>query len=87
MPEAKPEAWLAKRFAAKEAFAKAIGTGFAEGLTFPDIAVLNNSKGAPYFELSGQAQAKLPAGAEVFVSLSDEKGYAIAFVVIEQNLG
>ena len=66
---------------AKEAFAKACGTGFSDGLTFKDISILNNKKGAPEVVLSDKIAR---ADRKVFVSLSDEKGYALAFVVIEQ---
>lgn len=85
MPATGRAAWLAKRFAAKEAFAKALGIGFSEGLVFRDFAVLNNTKGAPEAVLSDNARAKLPEEARVHVSLSDEKGYAMAFIVIEQD--
>lgn len=84
MPKMGKYAWLAKRFAAKEAFAKAVGTGFSGGLGFHDFAVLNNKKGAPEALCSECVQEKLPLGARVHVSLSDEKGYALAFIVIEQ---
>ena len=77
--------WLAKRFAAKEAFAKALGTGFRDGLNLSDFGVLNNSKGAPEAFLTANAKQKLPTEAKVHISLSDEKGYAMAFVVIEHN--
>lgn len=77
--------WLAKRFAAKEAIVKAMGTGFVDGLWFSDVEVLNNAAGKPYVILSAKAQALLPQGAEVFLSLSDEKAYAMAFAVIEQK--
>ena len=85
MPTAGRAAWLAKRFAAKEAFAKALGTGFSEGLMFQDFTVLNNSKGAPQAVLSDKIKQKLPESASVHISLSDEKGYALAFIVIEQH--
>lgn len=75
--------WLAKRFAAKEAVVKAMGTGFVDGLFFGDVEVFNDDAGKPYVKLSAQAVAKLPEGATVFLSLSDEKTYAVAFAVIE----
>ena len=75
----------AKRFAAKEAVVKAMGTGFVEGLFFGDIKVFNNGAGKPYVELSAKAQAMLPQQMNVFLSLSDEKTYALAFAVLEQK--
>lgn len=77
--------WLAKRFAAKEAVVKAMGTGFVDGLFFSDIKVFNDKAGRPYVELSERAQAMLPQPVNVFLSLSDEKTYAIAFAVLEQK--
>lgn len=85
MPKLGRAAWLAKRFAGKEAMAKAMGTGFSEGLSLKDISVINNKKGAPEVVLSEKAQSRMPPGSRIFISLSDEKGYALAFVVIEQN--
>ena len=85
MPSAGLVPWLAKRFAAKEATAKAMGTGFSEGVTFKDVAIINDAKGRPEVFLSAKAKNTLPQGSRAFVSLSDEKGYAIAFVVIEQE--
>lgn len=77
--------WLAKRFAAKEAVVKAMGTGFVDGLFFGDIKVFNDAAGRPYVELSPKAQAMLPQQVHVFLSLSDEKTYALAFAVLEQK--
>ena len=77
--------WLAKRFAAKEAVVKAMGTGFVDGLFFGDIEVFNNEAGKPEVKLSAKAQAMLPQPMNVFLSLSDEKTYAIAFAVLEQK--
>ncbi len=80
--------FLAKRFAAKEAFAKALGTGISEGVTLPDIEVTNDPKGKPEIRLHGEASNKvnLIAGASIHLSISDEKHYAIAQVIIESNL-
>lgn len=78
----KPEYFLAKRFAAKEAAAKAFGTGFRDGLAMHDIAVVNDNKGKPELRFSGRAASlceELGIG-EHFVSLSDERDHAIAFV-------
>lgn len=78
----------AKRFAAKEACAKALGTGFARGVFMSDLSVVNLASGQPTMELSGGALARLheltPAGfaARVLVSLTDEYPYAYAQVII-----
>ena len=80
---------LAKRFAAKEAFSKAVGTGFKAGVFMKDIGVVNATSGAPTLALSGGAAARLaaitPAGHEavVHLTLTDDHPWAQAFVVIE----
>ncbi|MDG0969712.1 MAG: holo-ACP synthase [Porticoccaceae bacterium] len=76
--------FLAKRFAAKEAVAKALGTGIGNGVSFQDIEITHDDRGAPLVVLSGGAQAvMLDKGASnVFVSISDETNYAIAYAVI-----
>jgi holo-[acyl-carrier protein] synthase len=80
---------LAKRFAAKEAFSKAVGTGFKAGVFMKDIGVVNAPSGAPTLELSGGAAARLaaitPPGyrARVHLTLTDDHPWAQAFVVIE----
>ncbi|GED22977.1 holo-ACP synthase [Halomonas halmophila] len=77
--------YLAKRFAAKEAFVKALGTGLRHGMNWTDIQVVNDSLGRPVLQLSGRAEA-LAAAAGVqrhHVSLSDEAELAVAFVVLE----
>lgn len=80
---------LAKRFAAKEAFSKAVGTGFKAGVFMKDIGVVNARSGAPTLALTGGAAVRLaaitPAGYEAFVhlTLTDDHPWAQAFVVIE----
>ena len=80
---------LAKRFAAKEAFSKAVGTGFKRGVFMKDIGVVNARSGAPTLALSGGAAARLaeltPEGhiAVVHLTLTDDHPWAQAFVVIE----
>jgi holo-[acyl-carrier protein] synthase len=80
---------LAKRFAAKEAFSKAVGTGFKRGVFMKDIGVVNARSGAPTLALSGGAAARLaaitPAGHEavVHLTLTDDHPWAQAFIVIE----
>ena len=86
-----PAQYYAKRFAAKEAFAKAIGTGIGQNAAFKDISTLNNELGAPYITLDGNAkkyidQLSMANGKKqikIHLSLSDEKQYAQAFVIIE----
>ncbi|HXH52301.1 MAG TPA: holo-ACP synthase [Sphingomicrobium sp.] len=79
---------LAKRFAAKEAFSKAVGTGFKRGVFMKDIGVVNASSGAPTLELSGGARARLdaltPAGhaIDIHLTLTDEYPWAQAIVIL-----
>lgn len=80
---------LAKRFAAKEAFSKAVGTGFKAGVFMKDIGVVNARSGAPTLHLTGGAAARLaklvPEGHEavVHLTLTDDHPWAQAFVIIE----
>ena len=79
--------YFAKRFAAKEAFSKAIGTGISGGISFKEISVVNNIKGKPTIMLSGKTKSvllKKIKKARVHLSLSDEKNHAVAMVIIEQ---
>ncbi len=82
-------ATLAKRFAAKEAFSKAVGTGFKRGVFMKDIGVVNSPSGAPTLALTGGAKARLdaitPAGhvAKVHLTLTDDHPWAFAMVMIE----
>ena len=80
---------LAKRFAAKEAFSKAVGTGFRDGVFMRDIGVVNARSGAPTLALTGGAKARLDAltphghAARVHLTMTDDHPWAQAFVVIE----
>ena len=80
---------LAKRFAAKEAFSKAVGTGFRAGVFMKDIGVVNAPSGAPTLALTGGAAARLAAitppghSAVVHLTLTDDHPWAQALVVIE----
>ncbi len=82
-------ATLAKRFAAKEACAKALGTGIYRGVFFRDMGVVNLPSGQPTLELTGAALERLhamtPAGmtAKIHLTLTDDHPWAQAFVVIE----
>ena len=79
----------AKRFAAKEAFSKAVGTGFRRGVFMKDIGVVNAPSGAPTLALTGGAAKRLaemvPPGheAHVHLTLTDDHPWAQAFVIIE----
>lgn len=80
-----PVAFLAKRYAAKEAVAKALGTGFRpEGILLKEISVNNNALGRPYLEFSGEAEREMARlkVKESHLTLSDEKEFAVAFVVL-----
>lgn len=81
--------WLAKRFAAKEAAAKALGTGIAEGVSWKHIEVTNDALGAPLLVLHEVALQRAQAlGANTFhVSLSDERTFAVAYVILEGRSG
>jgi holo-[acyl-carrier protein] synthase len=78
----------AKRFAAKEAFSKAVGTGFRSGVFMKDIGVVNKGSGAPTLALTGGAKARLdeltPPGhvADVLLTMTDDYPFAQAFVII-----
>jgi len=84
LPDGDPSAWLAKRFATKEAVAKALGTGFRDGLRLADIQTRHDGNGRPEVVLDGEAARRLASlgGGSVSLSVSDERAYALAFVVI-----
>jgi holo-[acyl-carrier protein] synthase len=75
-----------KRFAAKEAFSKAIGTGISGGVSFKDISIMNDKSGKPYIMLLGKTKSIVEGiikkKYKIFLSISDEKNYALATVVI-----
>lgn len=80
----RPAHFLAKRFAAKEAAAKAMGIGFRNGLRLQDIGVVHDANGKPLLELSGYARTFVQEQriTEVHISLADEEDYAVAFVTL-----
>jgi holo-[acyl-carrier protein] synthase len=79
-----PAAFMAKRFAAKEAFGKALGTGIAKGVTLREIAVRHDVAGRPLLELSGAAEHCARRGIVAWhLSLADEQENAVAMVVLE----
>ena len=80
---------FAKRFAAKEAFVKALGTGFRNGINFNDISVKNKNSGKPELYVNDKIKKIIKKKFKlekfkIFLSLSDEKKYSIAFVVINK---
>ncbi len=80
-----PERFLAKRFAAKEAAVKALGTGIGQGISFQQVEVVNLTSGQPTLVFSGKF-AQLCAQRQInshFISISDEQHYAMATVVLE----
>lgn len=88
--EVKKVPFLAKRFATKEAVAKALQTGIGKHAVFTEISCVNLPSGAPYVILSGaahhtalkQAQAKKFENYKTYISLSDDNGFALSFVVL-----
>lgn len=79
--------YFAKRFAVKEAAAKALGTGIGRGVSFQHFHVSNNSDGAPQLSLSdGAAERAAQLGVNhIWLSLSDEQAYAVATVILERQ--
>ncbi|MEL4394073.1 holo-ACP synthase [Shewanella algae] len=79
-----PARFLAKRFAAKEAAAKALGTGIGRGVSFQHIHISNNADGAPQLEFSDGARQRLETlGAKrALLSIADERHYAVATVIL-----
>ena len=80
-----PGPWLAKRWAAKEAFGKAAGTGILVPLTLSGIGVGHDALGRPFFELAPAVEAHLKTMGvtQTHLSISDEREHAIAFAVFE----
>ena len=82
--------YFAKRFAAKEALSKALGTGFRGGLNFKDIQVLNDRLGKPYYVVSSKLKNLIVKNKKInsfnlFLSISDEKEYSVAFTIIQST--
>ena len=80
--------YFSKRFAAKEAFVKALGTGFRDNINFNSISILNDNKGKPYIKCEKSLNKKIKAFTKkkklnIFISLADEKDYSLAFVIIQ----
>tara|TARA_B100001146_G_C16075026_1_gene388138 strand:- start:335 stop:721 length:387 start_codon:yes stop_codon:yes gene_type:complete len=82
--------YFAKRFAAKEAFIKSIGIGIRKGINFKDIYVINDKSGKPIIKFSNKVNNLIikkfkTRNFDIFLSLSDEKNYSIAFVIIQKK--
>ena len=80
--------YFSKRFAAKEAFAKALGTGFRNNLNFKDIEIINDKLGKPYYAKTKKITKLIKKEFKVksfncFLSISDEKNYSTAFTIIQ----
>ena len=80
--------YFAKRFAAKEAFAKSLGTGFRNNLNFKDIEILNDKMGKPFYFKTKKIEQMIKKKFNIkkfnlFLSISDEKDYSIAFTILE----
>ena len=81
--------YLSKRFSAKEAFVKSLGTGFRNNLCFTDISILNDKKGKPYFLFNKKIKDILKKkyklnSFKAHLSLSDEKKNSISYVVLQK---
>ena len=82
--------YYSKRFAAKEAFAKSIGTGFRNNLNFKDITIINNKLGKPSFVITNKIKKIVKKQFKIssfnfFLSISDEKKYSIAYVILQKK--
>ena len=83
-------AFFSKRFAAKEAFSKALGLGFRKSLNFKDISIINNKYGKPSIKIKDKLQNIIKKQfktnkVNILLSISDENKYSIAFVILEKN--
>ena len=81
--------FLAKRFSAKEAFVKSLGSGFRNNLCFTDISILNDKKGKPYFSFNRKLKEILKKkynlnSFKAHLSLSDEKEHSISYVILQK---
>jgi holo-[acyl-carrier protein] synthase len=82
--------YYAKRFAAKEAFSKSIGTGFRDNLNFNDISIINDKLGKPSFIITEKIKKIIKKRFKItafnfFLSISDEKNYSIAYVILQKK--
>jgi holo-[acyl-carrier protein] synthase len=84
------KSYYSKRFAAKEAFSKSIGTGFRDNLNFKDISIVNNKLGKPSFVITEKIKKIIKkhfktSSFNFFLSISDEKKYSIAYVILQKS--
>ena len=84
------EGYYAKRFAAKEAFAKSVGTGFRDDFNFKDISIVNNKIGKPSFVINEKIKKIVKkqfktTSFNFFLSISDEKKYSVAYVILQKK--
>ena len=82
--------YYSKRFAAKEAFVKSIGTGFRDNLNFKDISIINDKLGKPSFVITEKIKKIIKkqfktSSFDLFLSISDEKKYSIAYVILQKK--
>ncbi len=82
-------AYFAKRFAAKEALSKSLGTGFRDGLSFKNITIINDKLGKPSFYLDNKVKLLIKKRFSIksfnfLLSISDEKKYSLAFVIFQK---
>ena len=81
--------FFSKRFAAKESFVKALGTGFRNNLNFKDVEIVNDKLGKPYYLINAKIKQLIRKKKkinkfELFLSISDEKDYSVAFTIIQK---
>jgi holo-[acyl-carrier protein] synthase len=84
------KSYYSKRFAAKEAFAKSIGTGFRNNFNFKDISIVNDKLGKPSFLINEKIKKIVKKKFKIssfnfFLSISDEKKYSIAYVILQKK--
>jgi|TARA_B110000914_G_scaffold174380_1_gene155478 holo-[acyl-carrier protein] synthase len=84
------KSYYSKRFAAKEAFAKSIGTGFRNNFNFQDISIINDKLGKPSFIINKKIKKIIEkqfktSSFNFFLSISDEKKYSIAYVILQNK--
>ena len=84
------KSYYSRRFAAKEAFAKSIGTGLGDGFNFKDISIINDKLGKPSFVISKKIKKIIKkkfntTAFDFFLSISDEKKYSIAYVILQKK--
>ena len=82
--------FFSKRFAAKEAFSKALGTGFRNGLNFKDVSIVNDKFGKPFIKKNNKINNFMKKkfktkNINIFLSISDEKKHSVAFVILEKK--